>query len=197
MRPAVALRACAGLTVVSLSACGASLGGDDGDNQLVGVDAKVYKDAGIDAPPDARVCVGGTPAMLAPDGSCFGIVSTPMTYGQAKAACAALAPGGHLAYLKTQALDTLAEQFIGTMNIWIGADDLGTEGTFVWADGTALSATFTNWHAGEPNSGGLNATYQEDCAIIAGARIDKQWDDRPCDATEIATSGMFASLCQY
>ena len=196
MRPAVPTRAFAGLTVISLSAaCGASLGGDDGPMQFVDPDANAIKDAGIDAPPDARVCVGGTPAMLAPDGSCFGLIATPQTYVQAKAACAALAPGGHLAYLKTAALDTLAESFVGNVNTWIGADDLTTEGTFLWADGTTL--TFTNWHTGEPNSGGVGATYQEDCVIIAGARVDKQWDDRPCDATEIATSGMFASLCQY
>jgi hypothetical protein len=196
MRPAVPSRAFAGLAVISLSAaaCGASLGGDD-QMQFATTDAKIYKDAGIDAPPDARVCVGGTPAMLAPDGSCFGLITTPQTYVQAKAACAALAPGGHLAYLKSAALDTLAETFVGNADTWIGADDLTTEGTFLWVDGSAL--TFTNWHTGEPNSGGLNATYQEDCVIIAGARVDKQWDDRPCDATEVATSGMFASLCQY
>jgi hypothetical protein len=194
MRSAVPLRALAGLTLFSLSACGAALGGDDQMN-FNGVDAKVYKDAGIDARPDARVCIGGTPATLAPDGSCFGLVTTKMTYVQAKAACAALAPGGHLAYMKNAALDMLAESFVGAVDTWIGADDLTTEGTFLWADATAL--TFTNWHVNEPNSGGLNATYQEDCVIIAGARVDKQWDDRPCDATEVATSGMFASLCQY
>jgi len=193
MRPAVPTRAFAGLTLISLSACGAGLGDDT--MQFQGADAKVYKDAAIDAPPDARVCVGGTPAMLAPDGSCFGLLTTPKTYVDAKTACAALAPGGHLAYLKTAALDTLAESFVGTANTWIGADDLTTEGTFLWGDTSAV--TFANWHVNEPNSGGTGATYQEDCVIIAGARVDKQWDDRPCDATEVATSGMFASLCQY
>jgi hypothetical protein len=194
MRPAVPTRAFAGLTLISLSACGAALGGDD-QMQFQGADAKVYKDAAVDARPDARVCVGGTPAMLAPDGSCFGLITTKMTYAAAKTACANLAPGGHIAYVKTAALDALAESFVGTVDTWIGADDITTEGTFLWGDGTAV--TFANWHAGEPNSGGLNATYQEDCVIIAGARVDKQWDDRPCDASEVATSGMFATLCQY
>lgn len=131
--------------------------------------------------------------MVAPDGSCFVFVNTPVTYLAAKQACMNM--NAHLAYLKTAALDTAAEAFVGTANTWIGASDLATEGTFVWDDGSAL--TFTNWHAGEPNSGGTGATYQEDCVIIAGARVDKQWDDRPCDASEVAASGMFAYLCHY
>lgn len=195
MRSALALLAFAGLTVVVLSGCGASLGdgGNADGNGLV--DGKVYRDAGIDAPIDARPCMGGTMAMMAPDGTCFVFMATPVTNVSAKTACAALAPGGHLAYLKTAALDTAGEDFIGTADTWIGASDRVTEGTFVWDDSTAL--TFTNWHTGEPNSGGVGATYQEDCVIIAGARVGKQWDDRPCDATEVAASGMFAALCQY
>ena len=189
MRPAVAL-------LVSLSACGASLGdgGGDGhaDAQQGHPDGKIYRDAGIDAP---RVCVGGTPAQLAPDGSCFGLITTKMTYVQARAACAALASGGHLAYLKTAELDTAAEDFIGAVDTWIGGNDMAVEMSFVWDDNTPFS--FTNWHTGEPNNGGTGATYQEDCVIIAGSRVGKQWDDRPCDATEVATSGMFASICQY
>jgi hypothetical protein len=184
------------VTVISLSsACGASLGDDGPSSNGPGIDAKVYRDAGIDARADARVCVGGTPAMLAPDGSCFGLIATPKTNVDAKAACGALAPGGHLAYLKTAQLDTLAETFIGNADTWIGGSDTAMEMSFVWDDGSAFS--FTNWHVTEPNNGGVDSTYQEDCVIIAGARVDKQWDDRPCDATEVPTSGMFASLCQY
>jgi len=156
-------------------------------------DAKVIRDAAIDAPPDARPCMGGTMAQVAPDGSCLVFVSTPTTYVNAQAACMAM--NAHLAYLKTAPLDTFAEQFIGTANTWIGATDTAIEMTFVWDDGTPLS--FTNWGTNEPNNGGTGSTYQEDCVIIAGMKTAKQWDDRPCDASEVPTSGNFAYLCQY
>ena len=63
----------------------------------------------------------------------------------------------------------------------------------MWDDGTPLG--YSNWHTGEPNNGGSGATYQEDCTIIAGARVGAQWDDRPCDASEVPNSGTFAYLC--
>lgn len=169
-----------------VAGCGAELG-DQGATDAREMVSDARRDAG---PADAqRACVGTT----APDGSCFVFVNTPVTYLAARQACMNM--NAHLAYLKTSALDVAAEALVGTTNTWIGASDLATEGTFVWDDGGALS--FTNWHAGEPNSGGAGATYQEDCVIIAGARVAKQWDDRPCDASEIATSGMFAYLCHY
>jgi hypothetical protein len=183
----------AAFAVLAMAGCQAHLGPGTGDDDGITVDAKVWRDAAIDAPVDARPCQGGTMAQVGPDGSCFVFVSTPKTYVDAKAACAAM--NAHLAYLKTAALDTFAEQFIGSADTFIGLTDRVTEGTFVWDDGTPL--TFSAWHTGEPNSGGTGATYQEDCAIIAGARIDKQWDDRPCDATEVPTSGVFSYLCQY
>mgnify|MGYP006213002293 CR=1 FL=1 len=76
---------------------------------------------------------------------------------------------------------------------WIGGNDLATEATFVWDDNTAF--VYTSWGDGEPNN--ANDNFQEDCVIIAGARLEKKWDDRPCDASEVPTSGTFAYLCQY
>ncbi|HEY5945242.1 MAG TPA: lectin-like protein [Kofleriaceae bacterium] len=183
----------AAFAVLLVAGCGAQLGPGSGDDNGQTPDAKTWRDAGVDAPIDARPCMGGTMAQVGPDNSCFVFIATPMTYVNAKAACVGMS--AHLAYLKSAALDAFAEQFVGSANTWIGLTDRATEGTFVWDDGTALG--FSNWHAGEPNSGGTGATYQEDCAIIAGARIDKQWDDRPCDASEVTTSGMFATLCNY
>jgi hypothetical protein len=175
--------------LVTAAGCGAELGGGGTQVGSEIVDASVQHDAAVVTPDAAPACTG----TVAPDGSCFVFVNTPVTYAAAKLACTDM--NAHLAYLKSAALDTAAEALIGTTNTWIGASDLVTEGTFRWDDGSAL--VFANWHTGEPNSGGLNATYQEDCVIIAGARVDKQWDDRPCDASEVANSGMFAYLCQY
>lgn len=183
----------AAFAVLVMAGCQAHLGPGAGDDDGITVDAKLWRDAAVDAPVDAQPCQGGSMAQVGPDGSCFVFVATPATYADAKAACAAM--NAHLAYLKTAALDAFAEQFVGTANTFIGLTDRATEGTFVWDDGTPL--VFSAWHTGEPNSGGTGATYQEDCAIIAGARVDKLWDDRPCDASEVPTSGVFSYLCQY
>lgn len=180
------------LALLLLAGCGAELGGGPTQVGSEIVDGSVQRDAGV-VTPDARPCTGGTAAMSAPDGSCFVFVNTPVTYAAAKLACTNM--NAHVAYLKNAQMDAAAEAFIGTANTWIGASDLVTEGTFLWDDGSAL--LYTNWHTGEPNSGGTGATYQEDCVIIAGARVGKQWDDRPCDASEVANSGVFATLCQY
>lgn len=179
--------------LLALAGCDASLGGGGGSDSSV-IDAHLVDAHVADATPDApRMCTGGNAAALAPDGSCLVHLTTPATYASAKIQCMGI-NGGHLALLKTAALDTFAESFIGTVDTWIGANDLVTENAFLWEDGTALA--FTNWHTGEPNNGN-NGGFQEDCAIIAGARLGKQWDDRPCDSSEVPTSGTFAALCQY
>ena len=176
--------------------CEASLSGDGAstrdDAATVDIDAPGNQFV-VDAMPDARVCAGGNAAAMAPDGSCLVHFTTPVTYATAKVNCTNLAPGAHLAYLKTAQLDTFAETFIGNLDTWIGGNDINAEGTFVWEDGTAFN--FTAWATGEPNN--ANGSFQEDCVIIAGARTTKLWDDRPCDASEVATSGNFAYLCQY
>jgi hypothetical protein len=180
---------------LAATGCDASLGGGgSGGDAAISDDGPRPDSSMIDAPVDARVCAGGNAAALAPDGSCLVHVTTPATYAVAKFSCGQMVAGGHIAYLKTAQLDTFAETFIGMVDTWIGGNDIVTENAFQWDDGTAFS--FTNWHAGEPNNGG-GSGFQEDCVIIAGERIDKQWDDRPCDASEVPTSGSFAYLCQY
>ena len=180
---------------LAATGCDASLGGGGGGGGDAAIaDGRVQDSRAIDVPIDGRTCMGGNAAAFAPDGSCLVHVLTPATYAVAKFSCGQMMAGGHLAYLKTAQLDTFAETFIGAVDTWVGGNDLVTETAFAWDDGTAFS--FTNWHTGEPNNGGGGA-YQEDCVIVAGTRIDKQWDDRPCDASEVAGSGNFAYLCQY
>ena len=144
------------------------------------------------APPvDARPCTGGDAHATGPNGVCFVFVTGPSTWIAAEAACVAMS--ARLAILDSAAKDSVAEAML-SVDTFIGGTDAITEGSFLWVDGTPLG--FTNWHAGEPNNG--NGAYQEDCIVVAGARVGKGWDDRPCaPETGAATAGRYAYLCEY
>lgn len=179
MRPGV-------IVLVALGACGAEV------PDVAPVDAPAAVDAAVtDTPGDARACTGGDASAMAPDGSCLLFFATPRTYGDAQTQCQLA--GARLALLKTAEVDTVAEALVGSADTWFGLDDRATEGTFRWLDGTPLA--FANWSLGEPNDGG--GMYPEDCAIIAGARPTKQWDDRPCEPIPMIGGGLYATLCQF
>ena len=62
---------------------------------------------------------------------------------------------------------------IGDEKAWIGGNDMDTEGTWVWVDGSDWSE-FDNWNTNEPN-GGRN----ESCVEILPDR-EYKWNDIPC-----------------
>jgi hypothetical protein len=181
------------IALAVLGGCGANLINAGGDDDA-GVDAigrrpdAAAADASVDAPIDARACIDGDARTIAPDGSCLIMINAPQSFADARATCAGL--GAHLAILSTLALDTAAEALVGTRDTFIGLTDEVNEGQFIWVDGTLLG--FSNWELGEPNNGGGNGS--ENCAIIAGARAAKGWDDRPC--APVGTSGVYSVLCQ-
>lgn len=188
----------AGLALAIGCGCGANLI-DAGRNKDAGVDAPAPPpdaappiDAEVDAAPiDARACIDGDARMPAPDGSCLILINAPQSFDSATVTCQGL--GAHLAILSTMALDTAGEQLVGTRDTFIGLTDRTTEGQFLWVNGTVL--TFSNWEAGEPNNGGGGTL--ENCAIIAGTRPQKGWDDRPCAPVGGNTSsGLYSVLCQ-
>ncbi len=179
-----------------VSACHAELA-DPQINQQSQLDAATSDTLPVDAAPadmavDARPCTGGQASGTDPaTGTCFVFFSAPLPYAQAEAACANIA--AKLAVIKSVVTNTHVLGLVGTADAFIGATDRTTEGTFLWLDNAAdpLTATYTNWRAGEPNNGGTDG---EDCAIIEGARMGT-WDDRPCVVTGAA--GAYAYVCQY
>ncbi|XP_059201160.1 macrophage mannose receptor 1-like [Centropristis striata] len=60
-----------------------------------------------------------------------------------------------------------------TDEVWIGLNDIRTEGLFDWSDHSAV--TFTSWAFGEPSV----STVTEDCVLIKGE--NGFWADRVCD----------------
>ena len=131
----------------------------------------------------------------------YAITSSAMTFAEAKYAAAAL--GGYLTTINTKEENTfLTNKFYaayGNSALWIGANDIATEDTWVWDNGTTsgdnnLTDTICNapsgdcrpsnakwadnttrkWNGGEPNDSGSN----EDCANITNA--NGFWNDLPC-----------------
>jgi hypothetical protein len=128
--------------------------------------------------------------MMGPS-SCFLFFTGPLPAAQAETQCEMT--GAHLAKIETADADAVAELVVGTKDTYIGATDQAVEGTFLWGDGSSL--TFTNWRAGEPNNGGASGI-AENCAVIAGAKAGKGWDDRPC-ALQASGAGTYAYLCSF
>lgn len=85
--------------------------------------------------------------------------------------------GGALLSIHSQAIQDWAVQQafqIAASDWWIGLNDIQSEGTFVWTDGTPLD--FTAWNEGEPNNAG-----NEDCVNLA-YWAGGLWNDLGCDA---------------
>jgi hypothetical protein len=133
----------------------------------------------------------------------YALTNSIMTWANAKAAAASL--GGYLATINTKAENTfLTNEFYiayNNANMWHGANDIATEGTWVWdngttsgdngltdnlcgtgCDGTASPKVYSNatwadgsrkWNTNEPNQAG-----DEDCGNIV--RDDGTWNDKSC-----------------
>jgi hypothetical protein len=147
--------------------------------------------ARVSSRPDSVECAGGDAHVTAPDGSCLVWFQSPKIWVDAKAACDGA--GWHLASLTSAEIDAAAETLCGSSDTFTGGNDRAVEGTFVWDHGEPF--VYTNWESGEPSNGA--GKYQEDCLVIAASRAAKGWDDRPCDPSEVPSSGNFPYLCQY
>ena len=109
------------------------------------------------------------------------------------ASTAAAAAGGYLATLNTKAENVwIWNQF--ETQVWIGANDIATEGTLVWDNGTTsddggISGNISagakwpdgtvKWNTGsEPNNGGGS----ENCALIRDS--SGVWNDLGCNSSK-------------
>jgi len=126
------------------------------------------------------------------------IQSETATYPAAKAACAQYGTDGLLAAPVTSEIQGVLDSLnaAGTpADFWIGLDDMATEETYTFSDGTSFmktggtyaagdvtwSAAFTSWKDNQPKDDETNRELQ-DCV-----RTDEngKWDDLHCTNTQI------------
>merc|ERR1712013_49845 len=126
------------------------------------------------------------------------IQSETATYPAAKAACAQYGTDGLLAAPVTSEIQGVLDSLnaAGTpADFWIGLDDMATEETYTFSDGTSFtktggtyaagdvtwSAPFTSWKDNQPKDDETNRELQ-DCV-----RTDEngKWDDLHCTNTQI------------
>ncbi len=147
--------------------CGFHVPANPGDDTTV--DAAV--DAFVEPAPDAFVplgaCVTSPKYTTGPDGHRYFKTATTDRDGGVDA-CAA--DGAHLAVLETAAEDAYVHTFAAG-DVWIGYDDLKTEGTFRWV--TNSSAAYEHFEGSEPNDSGV-----EDCTYVHAS--DGTWNDTNC-----------------
>jgi len=148
----------------------------------------VRRDAGI----DTFMCSGGDVAMGEPNtGHCYTFYMTAMGRDAARSVCQAA--GAHLARIESAIESTLIQNLIGAQTLaFLGGNDEGAEGTFVWDDGSQI--VLTNWNTGEPNNGA--GMFEEDCIVMSGPNGGR-WDDRPCSAAiTTLVPGEYPFVCE-
>jgi hypothetical protein len=105
----------------------------------------------------------------------------------ATASLACQAVGYHLVTLSSSDENTWVDDTADTYSTekwWTGMNDLTTEGSWGWADGSAVP--YTNWSSGEPNDAGGD----EDCGQLNRFHPIPTWNDEPC-------SSPFRYICEY
>jgi hypothetical protein len=166
------------LLAIALGGCGFSVAATGGAGDSAPEDAAI--DAPIDAAPDQFVaipaCMTSMDYSPGPDGHRYRKQSATR-YDGAIDTCTA--DGAHLAVIDTMDENAFALMFAGE-DVWIGFDDLTTEGTFTWVTGAPQG--FTGWTGSEPNDSGT-----EDCTYLRSP--DGSWNDTECGDTRV-------SLCE-
>ena len=110
-------------------------------------------------------------------GNLFFKIYGARNYAAAKAQCES--DGAFLAIPRSEAQNDFIADLIRNENIWIGINDIASEGSFVAVDGRAIS--WTKWHPGEPNSHQANQDAAEIWQNSPYMYIPKAWNDANVD----------------
>ena len=106
---------------------------------------------------------------ISSDGMCFTYsTSNDIDWNDSRQEC--ISRGYNLATVRSLEENTLMYSTVtDSDSCWIGLNDIDTEGTYVWTDGSDSNYTF--WGDGEPNNGN-----DEDCVHLTGPK----WNDLRC-----------------
>ncbi|XP_049454403.1 macrophage mannose receptor 1b [Epinephelus fuscoguttatus] len=132
-----------------------------------------YKDGALPAPPQIEQGFCSAP-WIPYNGHCFQLLRTPQTWSGAQKACRK--EEGDLVSIRNvedQSFVISQLGFASTDELWIGLNDIKTEGLFDWSDHSTVS--FTSWEFGKP----AVSTDSDDCVLIRGE--NGNWADRLCD----------------
>lgn len=96
----------------------------------------------------------------------------------AAATCAGF--GAELARVDASSMQQELAALSNGARYWIGANDLRTEGQWVWTDGAAVD--YDNWQMNQPDNGAMIPA-EQDCALLAHWGTSAEpggWDDGQC-----------------
>jgi hypothetical protein len=146
-------------------------------------------DASPLTPPVASGCT--EPELLGPNGRCFVLTTTLLSWDDARDECRARGPGWDLASIPSDAVNQFMGE-LGAGEAWIGASDDDTEGLWVWVgDGTpfwrgdgltgsAIGSAFENWNSDEPNGRNNSACARLVFTANAAPNPLPAWADLEC-----------------
>jgi hypothetical protein len=183
------------------ASAGAGAGGTGGDAPGLSLpDASTAPTPADAAPPPA--CA--VDELEGPNGHCYFFDARTVSWLVARIACLARGTGWDLASVRSAADTTfLADQL--AFEAWIGASDVGSEGTWVWvvdgqsfwlgdgATGGAIAGAYVNWSSTEPN-GGANSDCARAVPLPSGTPSpDARWADLECNQPRGAICEAFAA----
>lgn len=96
-------------------------------------------------------------------------LSPPLMWADAQAFAVSL--GGSLATLKRQADHDQVQQMFGQRSVWIGLNDLASNGNYEWASGAPES--YRNWALGQPDNPTANSV------VCMDPNFGMHWNDVP------------------
>lgn len=135
----------------------------------------VIPDAPVDAPPILPACATDPLYVPSPAGVRYFVSLVPLAWSAAQAECAT--KGAHLAIIKSQAENQYLDGLSNSV-LWIGMNDLVTEGVFVWLDGTVVDSGFTSWRSMQPN----NDSGNQHCGELDP--FNPTWNDFVCEVPQ-------------
>ncbi|KAF0314018.1 Lectin BRA-3 [Amphibalanus amphitrite] len=110
------------------------------------------------------------------DGFCYWRSTYATSWQQAVIACPTVGAGSQLASIHSLIENAFVMQTYNFGDTWIGLNDIETEGSFQWRDGSKVD--FTNWAPEQPDD-----IHGQDCVHLPYYNNPNgaEWDDQDCE----------------